>query len=387
MAFLEVILSNTPNVALGVKPYLLNGKNWLFISPDELAEELHKACEDLPSVTTKRPGGRLELPLDENPWEEESDDIREIEFQLSLIKDLPQGTTPSDWVSLLGPRGYLNGSPDECATNLGISQEQFLKTLKEIQDQLDPPGVFAKDLRDCLLIQLRRLSMDNSDSDGARLLKDFHRELESSRLDLISEATGWDLSRIKEAIMSLRKLDPSPLGIVSTPVRPEISMIPYKDGISFKILRENVPSISLTYPSKIKGKLRSILMRLSGRYRTLATIGLAITVTQRNFLSGNTEYLEPLTVKDLARITNLSPSTVSRCTRGTYAVTQYGTISLSRLLSKPLRANTNLSIHRLTLEISKLKSLNLSDLEISKRLGVPRRTLAYHRKRRNFTCP
>ncbi|MCX7827647.1 MAG: hypothetical protein N2315_00330 [Thermanaerothrix sp.] len=380
MAFLEIRLSNNPNVGIGAKPYLLRGGNWLFLSPDELVEELHKACEDLPSVIVKRPHGRLELPMEENIWEEPLDEIREIEFQLSLIKDLPKGTTPLDWVCLLGPKGYLNGSPLECASSLGIPLDRFLEALKEIQDQLDPPGIFAQDLRDYLLIQLRRLSLDGSD--GARLLKDFHRELESSRLDLISKATGWDLDRIKSAMMSLRKLDPFPLGTASTPVRPEISMTPCEEGVSFKLLRENIPSISLTGPLTNRGKLRSILIRLSARYRTLAAIGLAVTMTQRNFLSGKSQHLEPLTETDLAKITRLSPSTISRCVRGTYAVTKAGTVRLSSLLSKPLRANPNLSIHRLSIEISRGKSMGLSDLEISRNLGIPRRTLTYHRNRR-----
>lgn len=158
------------------------------------------------------------------------------------------------------------------------------------------------------------------------MLTRFHNELESMDMRRLTGATGWGEDRVRLAIAQLRHLDPSPLGIKAPLLSHELSMMPMGAGVSLKVFKENIQSISLNNPENPKGLVKDLISKLLGRRRVLALIGLLISSRQIAFLSGDQEYLEPQTASEIAKVIGLATSTISRCTNSTYTITRIGTI-------------------------------------------------------------
>lgn len=370
--------------SLTLKPYLWMGGNLLFLPPGELEEVLRELARGLP-VSVAPPRGRpLSLEALETDLPASGEGEEDLLRQIAACPGLP-GPGPRMWLLLLGPRGILNVPEVQGAAALGLPLRVFRAGLEALQDWTDPPGLFARDLQECLLLQLRRRGRDISDE--ATLLREGRDHLEGGTLERFRREQGWSAERLGAALRELRRLDPAPgRGLVPPePVRPELSLLPGEGGaVECRLLQENLPRLvcEAPLPEGPEGRrLRDLLLRLGMRARTLVRLGLALGLRQQRHLTDPQAPPAPLNLRTLGEDTGLSPSTVSRCLNQTWARTLRGTLPLGSLLARSPRRRPDLDYPSLEALLREATAQGLTDREVGDRTGLPRRTVAYHRNR------
>ncbi|MEA4872813.1 MAG: hypothetical protein VB076_08395 [Synergistaceae bacterium] len=385
-------------------PKVLLGSNLLFVPLEELTEECCKILGDNPFFHFVPPG-----------WQNSAADIddldsdsipapKNIEEHLSLqiatcpnVDDLlPPYSSAEFWCSVLNEKGYLNTSIDRIARRIGVCSEKALEYIKSLQGYVDPPGLFASDLRECLLIQLERAG--HKESLSWSILTDGYEHLAEGRLTDLSRKMCCDKKAIEKALDMLRKLDPSPgSNFLTAPATyPEIEFV-MKNGTPVpKLLRENLPSIkssmgemSLTlnelleekWISPLWTKTKFALIRLGMRYRTLLRISILISEVQSDFLKGEKDTISPLTYVYAARKLELSPSTVCRSINSTWCRAFNSTVRMSTFFSRGLSSRPDVSVKELRSKIFDLNKKGKNDRMIGEIISLPTRTVAWHRKK------
>lgn len=385
-------------------PKVLLGSNLLFVPLEELTEECCKILADNPFFYFVPPG-----------WQNNAVDIddldpdsipaqKNIEEHLSLqiatcpeISELAQPFSSAGfWCSFLNGKGYLNTSTESIAQRIGVCEESALKYIKSLQGYVDPPGLFASDLRECLLIQLERAGL--KDSLSWSILTDGYEHLAEGRLSDLSRTMCIERKNIEEAMNLLRKLDPSPGSNFSTvsAAYPEIEFVIRNGTPVPKLLRENLPSIknsldemSLSlnelleekWISPLWSKTKFALIRLGMRYRTLLRISMLISEIQSDFLKGEKNTVSPLTYGYAGRRLGLSASTVCRSIDNTWCRAFNRTIRMSTFFSRGLSSRPDVSVKELRSMITDLNKKGKNDRMIADILSMPTRTVAWHRKK------
>lgn len=285
-----------------------------------------------------------------------------------------------DW---LDHRGYLAGSEEEIRSDLDLSDEVFQDILGQIRDNLEPPGLFARDLIHCLELQLERKGQDRSDC--GTLLKIGPKELMKGPARA-AEALGWPLGRVISAIEELSSLDSTPGRFdEASPVVQEVALYPTADRVAV-LLSGNLPSVriaDLEWEDRRIEAMRQdglrVVKDLARRYSTKIAVALALGKIQRAYLNGDTPAQTSATLNDVANITGLCPSTVQRTARSTWATTPRGSMALSNLFSRPLRSRRDMSVAELRWTIKERASQGHRDRTIAQDLGIPLRTISWHR--------
>jgi RNA polymerase sigma-54 factor len=257
-------------------------------------------------------------------------------------------------ISTLDPKdgGYFRASlrdllpPDATPEQL----KQAERALALVQS-LDPPGIAARDLRECLLAQL---DPDMDYYEELRTLITNHLEdLRDNRLPLIQKITGYSIPRIREAWDELRKLNPKPGSkfaeqFVPT-VTPDVSVERTEDG-QYKVsvddsrtptlhisryYRERLASGTATPEEReyIKRKINAaqwLIESIEQRRNTLTKVAQAIVDHQTNFLEYGPEFIEPLKMQQIADKVGVHVTTVSRAVDDKYIQTPRGIFPLKR---------------------------------------------------------
>lgn len=256
----------------------------------------------------------------------------------------------------LDEAGYLAITPEDAAKKLGARPAQVKKVLKALQT-LEPPGVFARSLEECLALQLEDRGF--YDACAKRLL---------TRLDLVA-AEDYPAMRklcragdkkLNELIGHIRALDPKPGlhysgGEPVQTVIPDIFITPAKGkGYRVELNTETLPRILVneSYVRELGGRnltpaesgfLKKCETRagwlkraLSQRAETMLKVAEALVRTQRDFLAKGVRYLKPLTLKKLAGELGLHESTVSRVVSNKYVSTPRGVFRLKAFFSAAL---------------------------------------------------
>lgn len=394
-------LRQTP--ALRLSPLMWHDVNLLFVPGEKLSDALRELCRSLPlAVRAPRSMPACEA-LDEDVRDAAPSIEESVAHQLSLSREfsaLASGTGArlGDallWCELLDPNGWLNVTSAEVARTFGVGEKIFLQALSVVQHAVEPTGLFARDAAECLLLQLDAIC--GRDCDAGRLLTEGREALESGTeaLEKFRISQGWTPERLRGAMAALRRLDPAPGRIfsIAPPVRPELDfyLTPDERGaktLRCRLARENLPHLSLvsedlqaTLTRKEWARAKSLLLRLGLRYRTLLRVGIFVAERQAAYLSAEAKdasALLPLGLKDIAEGTNLHISTVSRCLANTWARSPAGTLRLSSLLSRSLRDLPYAGLEKILREAAERGE---SDAAVSRKTGIPRRTIAYHRGR------
>ena len=309
--------------------------------------------------------------------------------------------------------------------NLETTEEEVARVLKVVQ-QLDPPGIAAADLQECLLIQLERLQEENPYSDYKlciTIIKECFEEFTKKHYDKIAKKTGVSNRQLKAALDEILKLNPKP-GDTSTSgaqvshyITPDF-FITIKDGdLDLSLDGRNNPELKVSkqYVRMLddfsKGKnTRSMqeaatfvrqkidsakwfIDAIKQRQHTLYITMKAIMDMQREyFLTGDDTKLKPMILKDIAEKVGLDISTISRVANSKYVQTPYGTFLLKTFFSEGITNQEGEEVS--TREIKKIlqdcideedKSKPLTDEElmlILKDKGYPiaRRTVAKYRE-------
>ncbi|MHC4876056.1 MAG: RNA polymerase factor sigma-54 [Planctomycetota bacterium] len=231
----------------------------------------------------------------------------------------------------------------------GISHELAQKVLEKIKE-LDPPGVGARDLKECLLLQLDA-SMVYRDVLEV-LIEDHLEDLGNNRLPLISRKTGYSIELIKEAVDEMRHLDPFPgrkyeSRIVQN-VTPDIEVVREDDGNwVVKVIDEYVPSLRISRKYRdmlrngadpqtkeyIKKKIDSakwLIESIEQRYNTLRRVAQAIVDHQSDFLENGPDFIQPLKMQQIADQVSVHVTTVSRAVDDKWIQTPRGLFPLKR---------------------------------------------------------
>ncbi|NCC97355.1 MAG: hypothetical protein EOM02_11005, partial [Synergistales bacterium] len=244
----------------------------------------------------------------------------------------------------------------------------------------------ARDLTHCLLLQLTRMGMEQGD--GATLLREASEALVSGGYSQAAISLGWTEKRTKAAMDELSCLDPSPGRIERAhPVVPEVAL--YPDGIRAAVLlEENLPKIRMTPlewdDSKIDAMSKEglkVVKDMARRYATKTAVALALGRIQRSYLTGISPVPGSATLEDVGDRTGYCLSTVQRTASSTWATTPRGTMPLSSLFSRPVRARPDMSVAQLRWAIEKLAAEGHRSSRIAKDLGIPVRTISWHRSK------
>lgn len=385
-------------------PLLLPGLDLLTAPLQTLQEELTRQLGQNVLATIRSPMHvtTASATPDRERWQDNTsapttlDDL--VARQLCLLpsmKELPPGAT-SLLLQGLDPRGYfLSETIPLLRESTGLESDELEALIIEIQNWVEPPGLFAKNLVECLLIQLRRRGREGQDP--WVVLESGSDHLARGDLTGLAKHLGWPEARLRKAMEAIRRLDPRPGSslVSSAPVIPEIAFDPSVEGLTVRLLHENLPRITLEQDLLVYvdqspfqeqwQSVRHLMTALAMRLRTKLRAARILAKTQEAFLMQETAAPGPVVLEDLAHLMNCHSSTVHRAIGTTWARSPRGTILLADLLSRPLRARPSLSVAQLRNTIAEYRLKGHSDQEISRQLGIPRRTIAWHRKKLGLT--
>lgn len=399
-----------------------------------------------------------ETRLSNNPEEEEKTipvavqdtfhDYLESQIGMLNLGDERLHMVASQIVGSIDDDGYLRRDPEAIVDDLVFSQgvqttkEEVLELLARIQ-RFDPPGVGARDLRECLLLQLEAFEEnleDPNDEDieilrcARRILKQYFEEFTKKHYSKLQRGLGLSEDRLRVVIDSILKLNPKPAsGFATSSSRSSMYIIPdfiieNRDGeLELNLNSRNTPELRVsdhyremlhTYKDHqraasmgknidgarknkeavlfIKQKIESakwfidaIRQRQETMYKTMYTI---MQYQYEYFLTGDDRKLKPMILKDIADITGLDISTVSRVANSKFVQTEYGTKRLKDFFSESLQTADGEEVS--TLEVKKilkdiiggehkrnpLSDERLKDMLQEKGYEIARRTVAKYRE-------
>jgi len=335
-------------------------------------------------------------------------------WQLRL-SDLPDGEKElaALVIGSLDADGYLTVTVEEIAflANVWPHLEGVESVLRRIQD-FDPPGVAARDLPECLCIQLRQLGLDD-ESLPTRIVRDHLLMLESRRFDRLAKELGVPLEQVAEATKVISVLEPKPgrdYGDGDTRyVTPDVFVQKVGDEFVVTLNEDGMPRLRVSpfyrqmlghngspeAKGYIQEKMRAaawLIKSIHQRQRTLYMVTSSIAKFQREFLERGVSQLRPLVLKDVANDIGMHESTVSRATAGKYVHTPQGTFELKYFFTSSLRSahGEEVSAESVKARIQTIIAKEdgrkpLSDQYIAELLGkeqvdIARRTVAKYRE-------
>ncbi len=251
----------------------------------------------------------------------------------------------------LDSHGRLKSSLPEIVQFFGksISLEEAQETLSLIQ-KLDPPGVGARDVKECLLLQLTPRTLNRNVL--VTLITSHLEDIAQNRLPVIQRKTGYSLEVIKDAIEDLHDLDPYPgRGFEDQPVQrvtPDLAVEQDSNGkYTVRLLDEYTPRLRISRKYQqlmrsnpdqktkeyIKEKIESakwLINSIEQRYDTLRRVAQAIVDHQTDFLESGPEAIVPLKMQQIADVVGVHVTTVSRAVAEKWIQTPRGLYPLKR---------------------------------------------------------
>jgi RNA polymerase sigma-54 factor len=313
-------------------------------------------------------------------------------------------------IASLDENGYLELSLEELAQAQNTKVETLAEILKVIQN-FDPPGVGARNLSECLLIQLK--IANRQDSLAAKIAKDYLMDLEHKHYDKIAHALAVSKEAVHAATEEIAHLDPKPgktylaeqPGYVNVDLAVQINE---KGALEIELNESATPPLVLNskYQSLLKEKkigqkekayilekiqrAVNLIRAIDQRKKTIREVTLAIFQAQKAFLERGPQAMKSLTLEAVAKKIGKHKSTVSRAVKDKYVQTPFGVYELKYFLDTALKQESgeNISAENLKSKIAELiqsEKHPLSDLEIvqilkTQGLHLARRTVAKYRE-------
>ncbi|MDD4107204.1 MAG: RNA polymerase factor sigma-54 [Prolixibacteraceae bacterium] len=330
--------------------------------------------------------------------------------------------------------GYLRRDlvsiSDDLAFNLNLEvPEKDLKDLLHIIQQFDPPGVGARDLKECLLIQLNRKKSDNLGL-AVNIVQHFFEEFTKKHYDKIKKKLELSDEELKEGIDQILKLNPKPGSSYSNPLNksnqhiiPDFILDNIDGELSLTLNQQNVPELKINdnYLGMLHGLARKKNKRSKDQKEALIFVKQKVdsarwfieAIKQRNhtllltmseivnfqkeyFKDGDETKLRPMILKDIAQKTELDISTISRVSNSKYIQTHFGIFPLKYFFSEGMQKDDGEEVS--TREIKKIlqdcidnedKRKPLTDEKLTlilkeKTYNIARRTVAKYREQLNI---
>ena len=301
-----------------------------------------------------------ERPSFENLLTKKSTLVDHLMWQLSLTKltddEMRVGT---EIIGNIDDEGYFRASLADIASACRMDESFVEAVLKRIQE-FDPSGVAARDLRECLLLQVRSLGMGGSLVEA--VLTDHLKDLEARKYKQAARALGVDVNDILTATRIIASLDPKPGRMFGQDDVQYISadIFVYKIGEEYVVVLndEGLPNLRINplYAGEGKGgaqadpkaeeyindKMRSamwLIKSIQQRQRTVYKVAKSLVKFQRDFLDRGIEYLKPLVLRDIAEDIGMHESTISRVTTNKYMQTPQGLYELKYFFNSGISTN------------------------------------------------
>jgi RNA polymerase sigma-54 factor len=334
----------------------------------------------------------------------------------------------------LDESGYLNREIEAIVDDLAFSAnvivtEEEVETVLKVVQELDPAGVGARDLRECLLLQIARKQEGNITLFTAKkILEDHFEEFTKKHYDKIQKKLEIEDQDLKEAIDAIIRLNPKPGGSMKEAAKnmqqviPDFMITEFEGRLDLSINGRNTPDLKVSREYEqllrsysegaktsrsdkealvfVKAKLEGakwFIDAIKQRQQTLYTTMEAIMLYQKEyFLTGDETKLRPMILKDIAEIVGLDISTVSRVANSKFVQTGYGVFPLKYFFSESLSTDSGEEVS--TREVKKIlsdaievenKRKPLTDEHLAKLLNdkgynIARRTIAKYREQLNI---
>lgn len=313
-------------------------------------------------------------------------------------------------IDSLGQRGYLSVSLEEISKEFNVTIDIAERNLQLLQT-LEPEGIGARDLKECLIIQLKKKGIEDNILFG--LINDYLELLSESKYSLIAKKLNITTQRVQEYGRIIRSLNPIPSSGFYTGEEPQY-IIPEafirKIGEDFIIIMNDkvLPSLNVNenYRNIIKGSIEKnaseyvknkinsaifLIKSIEQRKKTLYRILEKLLELQRPYFEYGESYLKPMALKDIAYSLEMHESTVSRAIKDKYISTQRGMVRLKDMFTSRISGEgEDMSAKSVKIRIKELieredKAKPLSDQDISSALQqegtfISRRTVAKYRE-------
>ena len=291
-----------------------------------------------------------ELPPIENTLSTQHSLAEHLEWQLTMSTDDDTVREIGEAIiGNLGDDGYLMASVDEIAAMGDWKPAEVEKVLSTMQ-HFDPVGVAARDLQECLTLQLRHLGF--ADTPAERIVTEHLRLLQNHQVPEIARRLGMTIEELKPHVDIIRNLDPKPGGRLnpspSQYVTPDIFVVKVEDHYEVLMNDDGLPQLRINPIYKrlidkgagetndetrayVKDKFRSALWLLKSvdqRQKTIYKVARSIVAFQTEFLDHGIEHLKPLVLRDVANDIGMHESTVSRVVNNKYMHTPQGVFEM-----------------------------------------------------------
>lgn len=334
-------------------------------------------------------------------------------------------------IDSLDDDGYLHTPIEQLMDDFSFSnhqfmpEEEFVNALMVIQ-ACEPAGIGARNLQECLLLQIKRKKhLDESMQHAQYLIENYFNEISKRNFDKISQDSGLSESEIREALHSLTHLAPKPVTESTAAFEATQTILPdfilNEEEGNLVVILTNPSSFELRINrrymemaenfqgsgEKMKKEQRSTMQFVKQKINSarwfidaikqrentlLKTVQTIVDLQEEYFRTGDIQLLKPMILKDVAKKTGFDNSTISRVTSTKHIQTQHGIIPLKSLFSSSLKKEdgeefTNKAIQEFITEMVAIedKQHPLTDFQIAAKLrergyNIARRTVAKYRE-------
>jgi len=338
-------------------------------------------------------------------------DYLRSQLSVTLLDDDARDAAESI-IGNLDEDGYLTASLDEMAQQGGHRRDLMERALKAVQS-LDPAGVGARDLKECLLLQIE--SRNGRGGVAWQIVSSYMRLLETRQYRELAKALGRPQEHIDISIAMIRRLNPRPGIRYSGPgarsVEPDVYFIRDAEDFIIQMNDDELPQLRLNaqyrrmldrdngatkevrdYVRERYSSAIQLMKNIEQRKQTILRVCEAIKRRQGEFLRFGLEFLKPMMIKDVAEEVGVHPSTVSRAVANKYAHTPHGVYELRYFFSEAVQGPSGGDTPLLLLKRKVRRMIEeedqrhpLTDEQITSRLQaegieVTRRTVAKYRE-------
>jgi RNA polymerase sigma-54 factor len=335
-----------------------------------------------------------------------------LEWQLSVsICSETVREIAEEIIGNLDENGYLSATLDEIAQSHNYSMEDVEEALAMVQE-FDPPGVAARDLQECLLLQIKVLDPQNTLAQ--QIIKDHLKLLQNNQLKEVARELNRPVELVKRAVDVIKRLDPKPgLRYNKTEprlVEPDVQFRKVDGEWQVFMNDDDVPQLRLnpTYRrllardaadrdvrNYVKERFTAaiqLMKNIEQRKHTILRVCQSILRRQADYLDYGPDSLRPMMIKEVAEEVGVHPSTVSRAVANKYVHTPQGVLELRSFFSESVNGPQGSEMSLLSLKRRVKQMIDeedsahpLTDEQITKKLSdegiqVTRRTVAKYRE-------
>ncbi len=396
---------------------------------DDYLQEEYSYREKLPSASDDEDDYKAPIVSTQSALEQ-------LEEQLSMVDLNEEEEIIAHYlIGSIDEDGYIRRPIPAIVNDMAFRYPNFRKSVEEIEavlkkiQQFDPAGIAARDLRECLLLQLARRPSTELIQNAYTIVDKYFEEFTKKHFKKLQSALGITEEELKETYAEITKLNPKPGGSKATNkleyIIPDFILLVENNEIDIKLNRRNAPELNVSgsylkmfkeYKAAqkkeksssnketldfVKSKIESaqwFIDALRQRSVTLLNTMMAIADQQREFFlsSGDERKLRPMILKDIAEIVGMDISTISRVANSKYVQTDFGIYSLKYFFTEGITTQSgeevsNREVKSILEELiqNENKQKPLSDDKLSELLkdrgyAIARRTVAKYREQLNL---